>query len=335
MNEWFELPEARRIEIFETASSIKGVPVESIEKDWWVTIALKAVFQLPASEHMVFKGGTSLSKAWGVIQRFSEDIDLAISRSFLGFSGTLSNEKVKALKKASCQYVSVSMSADLKAQMLKMGIPADQFKIEAKELKDNETDRDPQQLNVFYKSLVSQSGYLKDKIVIEIGARSELEPSETRSITSLISEAIPALGINLTFKVLTVHPKRTFIEKAFLLHEEFQKPSEKIRHSRMSRHLYDLEKLMDTDYGKDAVNDTELYNSIIVHRKKFTPIKGIDYKKHHPQTLDFIPNSDILHLWKSDYKSMVKIMIYGDSLNFEEMIERMRELQNRFRKISM
>ena len=87
MKEWFDLPETRRIAIFETASNIKGVPVESIEKDWWVTITLKAVFELPVAKHLVFKGGTSLSKAWGVIQRFSEDIDLALSRDFLGFSG--------------------------------------------------------------------------------------------------------------------------------------------------------------------------------------------------------------------------------------------------------
>ncbi|MFZ9847615.1 MAG: nucleotidyl transferase AbiEii/AbiGii toxin family protein [Flavobacteriales bacterium] len=330
MDKWFALPEARRIEILQTASGLKGIPVDAIEKDWWVTATLKAVFELPVAEHMVFKGGTSLSKAWGVIQRFSEDIDLAVSRDFLGFSGTLSNEKVKALKKASCQYVSVNLLADLETQMEKMGIPADQFKIEAQELKDNESDRDPQQLNVFYKSIVSQSGYLKDKVVIEVGARSELEPSEIRTITTLISEAIPAFKTDLTFDVLTVHPKRTFLEKLFLLHEEFQKPASKMRHYRMSRHLYDLEKLMDTAFGKEALDDTELYDSIIKHRQKFTPIKGIDYEKHQAKTLDFIPPSDVLSLWEDDYKLMVGAMIYGNSLRFEQLLARMKELKTRF-----
>ncbi|MGB3075636.1 MAG: nucleotidyl transferase AbiEii/AbiGii toxin family protein, partial [Chitinophagales bacterium] len=88
--EWLKLTGERRIEILKKVSERSGLPPIAIEKDWWVTFALKASFEISCSPHLVFKGGTSLSKAWNLIERFSEDIDLAIDRNFLGFEGELS-----------------------------------------------------------------------------------------------------------------------------------------------------------------------------------------------------------------------------------------------------
>ncbi|AXJ01998.1 Nucleotidyl transferase AbiEii toxin, Type IV TA system [Cyclonatronum proteinivorum] len=91
---WLKLLPARRVQILNNASELTGLPAAAIEKDWWVSLCLNASFNLPYSEHLVFKGGTSLSKGWGLIERFSEDIDLAIDRSFFGYHGDLSKSQI-------------------------------------------------------------------------------------------------------------------------------------------------------------------------------------------------------------------------------------------------
>jgi len=171
--------------------------------------------------------------------------------------------------------------------------------------------------------------------LIEIGARSLMEPSKNVKIRSIIAENYPETDFaDDFFNVPTVVPQRTFLEKAFLLHEEFQKPVEKIRTDRMTRHIYDLEKLMDTDYAKDALNNTDLYNAIIEHRRTLTAMQEVDYDTHIPEKINFIPPASIMDLWRKDYEKM-QSMIYGDSLPFDKLMDRIRELNERFREIKI
>jgi predicted nucleotidyltransferase component of viral defense system len=115
--EWLKLADERKkIIIIQTANHL-GLPPHAVEKDWWVTLALRATFALPVGEHLVFKGGTSLSKAWQLIERFSEDIDLAIDRSFFGFQDELSKSQIDKLRKKSCQYVSSQLKDELQKQL--------------------------------------------------------------------------------------------------------------------------------------------------------------------------------------------------------------------------
>jgi predicted nucleotidyltransferase component of viral defense system len=122
MKIFLDLPEARRKQIFEQTSERTGLPPSAIEKDWWVTLALKTIFELPVSEHIVFKGGTSLSKGWNLIERFSEDIDLTIDRKYFGFDGDISNEQVKKLRKASCLFGSGEFRNALDLKLKELGI---------------------------------------------------------------------------------------------------------------------------------------------------------------------------------------------------------------------
>ncbi len=130
-----------------------------------------------------------------------------------------------------------------------------------------------------------------------------------------------------------VNPERTFLEKIFLLHEEFQKHSEKIRVDRLSRHLYDIEKLMDTEFAQIALSDNDLYTSIVEHRKSLTPIRGIDYEKHSPNKICIIPPLMVINEWEKDYKVMQNNMIYGNSLSFKQLLTRIEELQSRINDI--
>lgn len=117
------------------------------------------------------------------------------------------------------------------------------------------------------------------------------------------------------------------LEKLFLLHEEFQKPAEEIRVDRLSRHLYDVEKLMQTEFFDLALDNQSLYNEIINHRSVYTKIATVDYNLHKPKTLNPIPPDKILGDWEKDYKFMQEAMIYGESLPFEKLIERIEGLR--------
>jgi len=326
MKAWFSLTEQNKKDIFNQVSAQTGLPTVAIEKDWWVTMALRVVFSLPFSEHLVFKGGTSLSKGWNLIDRFSEDIDLAIDRNFLGFEGDLSKSQVKKLRKASCSFISGDFIEAIEHQFNELDIP--EVALTIQDFKDSDTD--PLVVELNYKALTDPSAYIQPRVLIEIGARSLMEPFEGRNIRSLVGEQYDGKSFaDDAILIPTVLPKRTFLEKIFLLHEEFQKPIKSIRVDRLSRHLYDLEKIMDTDHGKEAVKDDDLYQSIIAHREKFNIIRGIDYTHHARDKINFIPPKEIMKAWEKDYHTMTESMIYGETKSFKLLIERLKALRDR------
>ena len=132
----------------------------------------------------------------------------------------------------------------------------------------------------------------------------------------------------------SVNPQRTFLEKIFLLHEEFQLPIEKIKVERKSRHLYDVEKLMDTEYAMAALGNTALYHTIVEHRAKLTPLRGIDYANHTPDKINPIPPDAMMGAWEKDYQIMQESMLYNPSLPFDKLIERMKELKSRINNLT-
>ncbi|MDR0574383.1 MAG: nucleotidyl transferase AbiEii/AbiGii toxin family protein [Tannerella sp.] len=324
-----KIPEEERVEILDKLQITTGLPNVSIEKDWWVTMTLRALFACECADYIVFKGGTSLSKAWNLIERFSEDIDIAIDRKFFGFEGELKKKQINNLRRASCSYIKEKLKDELNQKLQDKGI--DGYSLFIEETQD--TTKDPLIIEVQFDSLYASS-YIRDKVLIEIGARSLIEPSENIRMRSILAENYPDSDFaDAYFDVPTVIPQRTFLEKAFLLHEEFQKPVEKIRIDRMSRHIYDLEKMMDTRFAVDAMNNVNLYLSIIEHRRMLTAMKEVDYSTHIPEKINFVPPDSIIELWRKDYDVMRGNMIYGKSLPFNKLIERIKELNERFGKI--
>lgn len=330
--EWLKISTERRIEILNQASNSTGLPAIAIEKDWWVTLALKASFALSYSQHIVFKGGTSLSKGWNLIERFSEDTDLAIDRKFFGFEGDISKSQIKNLRKESCKFISTTFLDDLTKQFTEWKV-IDECKLNTQPI--NDSDKDPQVIEIHYASVFDKSDYLPQRVLIEVSSRSLMEPSENREINSIVSAAFPDQTFATEpFSILTVLPQRTFLEKIFLLHEEFSQDTTKIRIERLSRHLYDLEKLMDTKYGKAALNDTELYKGIVIHREKFNPLRGLDYSNHIPGRIKIIPPNTVIKEWEKDYQTMAENMIYGEPLKFDSLIKRILQLQKRINDIT-
>lgn len=328
---WLTLSKERRIEILNQATELTGLPSVAIEKDWWVTLALNASFSMSYSKNIVFKGGTSLSKGWNLIERFSEDIDLAIDRKFFGFDGDISKSQIKNLRKQSCEFISTTFLNDL-TQILTEWKAIDECKLIAQPVKDS--DKDPQVIEIQYNSVIDTSEYLPQRVLIEVSSRSLMEPIEERQINSILSGNFPQQSfVTFPFAIPTVLPQRTFLEKIFLLHEEFSQEIEKIRIDRLSRHLYDLEKLMDTEHGIEALKNIDLYNNIVAHREKFNPLRGLDYVNHIPSKISILPPEELVKDYERDYDAMTNFMIYGNPLKFNQLMTRILELQTRINKI--
>ena len=303
-----------------------------MEKDWWVSQTLKAVFELDVAEHLVFKGGTSLSKAWNLIERFSEDIDLAIEREFLGFEGNLTKNKKTKLRKASGQYISEVFYLELQEKFKEKGLENVTFSL----AETQNSDQDPRIINIFYPNIIEVTEYLKPRVQIEVGCRSLIEPFTMKKISAMVDDEYPEQSFSeKSEEIPSVNPERTFLEKIFLLHEEFQKTAEKIRVDRLSRHLYDLYALSKTEYAESALQNKELYETIVKHRMEFAKISGIDYSLHRPATINPIPPENIIELWEKDYAKMREEMVYGENRpTFSEIIETLKRLKDKINSLN-
>ncbi len=325
-----KIPLAERIVIYQEISRKTGLPPFAVEKDWWVVQTLSIIFNLEVGKHLVFKGGTSLSKAWGLIDRFSEDIDLAIDRTFLGFDGKLSKNQRTNLRKKTSSYISETLYPELKKKFEEKGLI--DIKLEIKEAESR--DQDPRIIEIYYPNVIKSPGYIQPKIQLEIGGRSLREPYSIKTFSSLIDEHYSQTEFAQTpINIPTVNPERTFLEKIFLLHEEFQRPTEKVRVNRLSRHLYDIYQLSKTEFATKAINDKELYETIVKHRHTYTRLGGVNYNLHQPQSINPIPPTNFIEAWKVDYKTMQEQMIYGDSPDFDMMIEEIETLTKEINKL--
>ena len=321
---WLNLPKNKQQELFKQLSVKTGIQPQAIEKDAWVTLVLRVIFSSQISEYLVFKGGTSLSKAYKLIQRFSEDIDLAISREYLGFQGELTKGQIRKLRRKSHDFVSNEMLNTLINEFKKQDIDRQLFNVEVKNTKIS--DQDPETIEIIYQSVFEELPYIEQKVLVEIGARSLLEPSENKEIKSIIDENYASAQFSeIAFTVKTIRPEKTFLEKLILLHEEFSKPIEKIRYHRMSRHLYDIGEIITTEFGVEAFKDKELFKEIISHRKIFTPIKTVDYETLKIEDLKIIPPKEFYKKYENDYIEMQENMIYGESVDFKTLINKIIE----------
>ena len=314
----------------------QGLNLSVIEKDWWVTMTLKALFASSVSEYLSFKGGTSLSKGWGVIKRFSEDIDLAIHHSYYKIESTSKSQREK-LRKKGRKFVVNELAYELEGIMHGWGLTDCHIQPIIERQDENgitpiDSDKDPVVLHVLYDSVVAESSeYMLPYVKVEISCLSMKEPTVFRPLCSIIKKHFPDDDTDATVNARTVVPTRTFLEKVFLLAEESQK--EKPRTRRMSRHYYDLWQLMQTPFADEALNDIELYQEIIVHREAYYHVHYIDYSKLQPDVISFLPPEELIQEYRNDYETMKSTYIYGDVPTFDELMRQMATLQERIRRI--
>ncbi len=344
---WINLSLEERIASAQAVAASRNIDERAVEKDWWVTAVLKALYNTECAPWLNFKGGTSLSKGWSLIDRFSEDADLSIGREFflqvkqLSCAKAENNNQRKNLRKASRDYVHDHLSVYLREELEKLQISGFTVRNHTHEETPNGSrpishDWDPTVIFIDYDSVFpSYDGDIQPRVKIEISCQSMDEPFEIKKISTMLHEQFNELDSGLTAAIRTVSPARTFLEKIFLLAEELQKDHPRFR--RMSRHLYDIEKIMDTPYGKAALEDTELYKAIVSHRATVYHLGYVgDYSIDYPENISFIPRGEVLDNYRKDYEeNMVDGYIYGEAIPFEQLIARMDELQNRIRAIKL
>ncbi len=325
--------EQRRV--LKATSNLVGIPDQAVEKDLWVTTILQLVFSLPFADKIIFKGGTSLSKISGLINRFSEDIDLAVDRSLFGFEGDLTKKKVKQLRKASSVWVREEFCAALAEAIQQNGLDA-LCTIEVEP--DGEGDKtypEPRKVWIHYKSAVSERlTYLSPEVMLEIGSRSLIEPFETKHVHSIVEEKFPTIQTTLLDSpIYSSTPAKTFLEKVFLLHEIFSVPGRATVAERKSRHLYDIHMMMNEPFAQEAIHDDALWESIRHHREIFTSVNGMDYTPDVRQRLVLVPTDDVFAIWQNDYNLMQKAMIYGTAKpDFATVIDSVKRVEQMFHK---
>lgn len=342
MDNFLKLPESEQRLYYEQAEARLGLPAPAIEKDFWVCWTLRELFSLPGiGEHLTFKGGTSLSKVWGLIKRFSEDIDLVVDKETLGFGGDESPENAPSKKqrrkrgdsmKLACQtfvheQIEPALRARLESTLSNLG---------EWELTADPDDDDRQTLLLTYPSVFSDSSrsYLRPVVIIELGARSDNWPAEEREIRPYVAEAFPEELPDSVVAVRAIQPERTFWEKATLLHEENQRPADKRRNPRLSRHFYDLWAMMEAGIGERAAAELELFERVVEHRQIFFPYAWTDNATMAKGSLRIVPDATMVATWEADYRAMLEAMFFGNPPSFNEVLKSISEFQIGFNQSS-
>ncbi|WP_240915758.1 nucleotidyl transferase AbiEii/AbiGii toxin family protein [Cellulophaga sp. BC115SP] len=330
--DFYTTKKTEKVAIFEAIASTMGMTPFAVEKDWWVSRTLEIIFQMDIAKHLVFKGGTSLSKAWKLINRFSEDIDLAIDKEYFGFTGELGKSQRDKLRKKAGAYTTGTFFEELKQAFDDKGYKALNFVV----IETKDSDQDPRVLEIYYSNVVNQpSEYILPRVQIEISCRSLREPFSVQTFGSLVDEFYKGRDFaEQLFEVPTVNPERTFLEKLFLLHEEFHRTAEKIRVDRLSRHLYDVYQLTKAGVAQKAIHDKALYETIVAHRHTFSRVGGVDYNTHNPKSLNPVPLPQIIGEWRADYKKMMEDMIYETNKpSFEDLVDNLEELKEQLQTL--
>jgi len=338
MKEFPGMPEdRRRLVCTQTGAQLNLFDV-AVEKDFWVCWTLQKLYTLPEwGERLTFKGGTSLSKGWKLIERFSEDIDIVIDRGALGFDGdqapdkapskTRTKKRINALK-AACQQCIHETILPALTESISSELPG----ALKWELVIDAEDNDAQTLLFNYPTAFpEQAVYLRRTVKIEMGARSDTDPAESIGIQSYISDVFPDLFAEPEFSVRAVMPTRTFWEKAMLLHEETFRTKDKARRKAyLARHYYDLFKLIGAGVADAAVADLDLFYHVAGHRQVYFPYTWVDYTTLVPGQLRLLPQEEQLSDWRADYEGMQAEMFYGEVPTFDDVLAAVGKFQDNF-----
>lgn len=322
---FFDLPEKTQHSILEGAATKLNVKSQILEKDIWICWVLQKLFTLPIP--MVFKGGTSLSKAFNLIDRFSEDVDVTVDYRRLLPDIDLSSEISKsALKKLRAQLEAMLNQCvrneilPFLAECLKMDFPRHDIRLDLSE--------DGQKLRVHYPTLFEGGeGYLQSNVLVEFGGCNSIQPNDTYSIKTILSETVEGLVLPVA-QVKVLNPSRTFWGKATLIHVECHRGRLNLSPDRLSRHWYDLAQLSQSWVGERAISDRELLENVIVHKKAFFNASYANYDDCLNGKLRLVPSNDEISNLKADFLKMLNSGMFSrGSQSFDALIAILRELE--------
>ncbi len=326
---YLALPKKEQALILRNLSTNKNIKREAIllEKDIWICWALEFLFKMPNQLPMAFKGGTSLSKAYRVIDRFSEDVDITIDYQAFNCGDPF----VEGISKTKLKNISLELRS-MVTQHIKDTLLPYYEKIISEQFKKNapivEMDNDGETIHLRYPSVIEQkSGYIIDSIRLEFGGRNLTVPSELITITTDISEYVNDLSFPIA-QATVLSPQKTYWEKITLIHYECNRPTLKDDADRISRHWYDVAMLTNHDIGKHAQMNRALLNEVIKIKKTFYDSGFAKYDDCLNGNLRLIPNDNYLQLLKDDFNKMLSNkMFYGNQPDFYRVLNELKKLE--------
>lgn len=326
MREFATLPQDDRADALVVAARGKGMHPAIVEKDFWVCWTLDYLFSESAfRDFFAFKGGTSLSKGFDLIERFSEDIDLIFDWRLLGYeekepwekrSNTKQDAFVRQINERAGIFLRDNLMPEMQAYLAEQNITNAALRID---------EDDPQTLRFFYPQSFSDDSILQE-IRLETGALAAWTPTTVARISPYIAEEFPAAFAHPATAVLTVSPERTFWEKATILHKEAFRTSGRFP-SRYSRHYYDLYKLAQSDVKEKALGDQDLLKSVVDFKMTFWRSNAARYDLCAPGTMRLMPPDGSIPLVEQDYASMQN-MIFGEAPIFDELMSEIGRLES-------
>lgn len=327
---FFDLPTDEQKTVIRLAEDKLGLPSNVIEKDLWVSWLLEQLFDLPLK--MAFKGGTSLSKVFGLINRFSEDVDVTIDyRNFIG-EFAFEHASRSQIKK---------VSNDLKLQLKILAetriVP--HLKERSKALLphceiDITLSEDGEKLRYYYPTLVNTPlGYLRDHVLIEFGIRNSSEPCDQHVIAPLLAEVLDPSIVLPRPAVTTLSPVRTFWEKVTLIHVECNRKRLTQSPARLSRHWYDLHMLTHSWVVDEAFIQRKVLEDVVLHKKAFFNSANTHYDQCLNGNLRLIPDNAEKKVLATDYRQMKEAGMFPTKPpEFVEIMNSLDELEVRCNK---
>lgn len=331
-------PETRR-GLFATTAQRLGTSERNVEKDFWVCLTLDVLFnQLPpGGPRLLFKGGTSLSKAYGLIDRFSEDIDVTVFRDDLGLPASddtlagMSGRKRKAwladLRGACRDFISGALRAELIKVFTDLAGDGPAATVEV-----DTQDASGQTLLLAYPTATADAdGYVQAVVRIESGARSALDPHSTHTLRPYVEADLPGVDLSVP-NVTTVNAERTFWDKVVILHglrRGFEiRGVLRQEGQRVSRHYYDLHRMLHAPMGDGAVADMELGADCVRHSMLFFNRPDADLSAAKPGSFSLVPVAGMADRLQADYAAM-SVMIFAAPPAFASIMDSIAELEAR------
>jgi hypothetical protein len=326
------MPANERADLFAETADRKGLADAIVEKDFWVCWVLKQLFSIEVlSGRLLFKGGTSLSKIFHAINRFSEDIDLAVDYAALGFTGDRDprQEKLSKTKRAvlleemmvACQqYIGGEFLDALTARCIEVLGESDGWSLHV-------SDQAPNIVQFRYPAGTAKNlAYVSPQVVLELGTHAEFVPHDNFTIRSFAAEEFPNVVADGDVAVIALLAKRTFWEKATILHAEFYRPLEKQILDRYSRHYYDVSMMANRPIRTEALSDMPLLAQVVRHKETFYPSGWAHYDLARSGTFRMVPREERLAALERDYRNM-GVMIFGEPPAFKSILETLAALE--------
>ena len=326
------MPANARADLFTETADRRALSEAIIEKDFWVCWILQQLFSIEAlSGRLLFKGGTSLSKIFHAINRFSEDIDLAVDYVSLGFTDERDprREDLSKTKRAAIlddmmvacrRYIAGEFLDALSARCQEVLEKDDAWSLEV-------SAQDPNVVRFRYPTASAKAlPYVFPQVVLELGTHAEFVPHDNFTIRSFAAEEFPSVVTDGDVAVVALLAKRTFWEKATILHAEYYRPAERALPDRYSRHYYDVSMMAQGPIRAEALSDMELLAQVVRHKETFYPSGWARYDLARPGGLRLVPREERLAALERDYRNM-GVMIFGEPPEFDTIMETLAALE--------